>query len=171
MRRVLERNLPAGTQLQAQHLWLLKPPCDAVNKGVWTVMGLAALTVIAKARKYMWVKHSKQKEQQQRRERADAAAPRRRAPTRRQQADQAPEAPPSVLAAHRAVTQLAEAVWDFVDLGRVPRAWIDDGVDAEHPLIGVRTVADAAAAAPAGERRHKHKLVNNSSFDEADIVV
>lgn len=117
VRRVLAHNLPPGTQLRAQHLWLMQPPCAGLHAQVWMVVGLAALTVLASARKHMWALHMSRQEQ-------------------RQQDQQAAE--PHIAATRRAIARLVDGVMDFVDLGEVPDIWKGQ-VQLEHAFIGVRT--------------------------------
>lgn len=142
VRRVLAHNLPAGVQLQAKHLWLLQPPCETLHPQVWMVVGLAALTVMASARKHMWALHI----------------------NRRQQAPNQQAADPHVAATRRAVARLVDGVRDFVDLGRVPDAWVGK-VQADHAFIGVRSVAD-----PANSELRMHALVHNMNIP-ADMLM
>ena len=54
VRRLLQHFLPSGVVVQPCHLWLLTPPHPSVHAGVWVVVGLAALTALDRARRYMW---------------------------------------------------------------------------------------------------------------------
>jgi exonuclease III len=133
VRRVLAHNLPPGTQLQAQHLWLLQPPCAGLHAQVWMVVGLAALTVLASARKHMWALHLGKQEQN-----GERQAGARRARRNRQQDQDQDAAEPHIAATRRAVVRLVDGVMDFVELGEVPDIWKGQ-VQQDHAFIGVRT--------------------------------
>lgn len=118
VRRALQHNLPEGTILQPAHLWLLQPPCPQIHSGVWAVVGLAALTIINSARRYMWAMHCHQQE--------DAA-------NHRLALSPGAQAEPQHMAANRATAKLAAALWDFADTGRMPKKW--EGVVTEDHLF------------------------------------
>ena len=154
VRRVLAHNLPPGVQLQAQHLWLLQPPCGELHPQVWMVVGLAALTVMASARKHMWAMHMRRREQEE-----EERAPQQHRRGARQNGNQAHAqqvAEPHIAATRRATARLVDGVRDFVDMGRVPGVWVRQ-VQADHAFIGVRQ----AVAQP-----HPHELVYNMSIPD-----
>ena len=137
VRRALAHNLPEGTQLQPRHLWLLEPPCPEVHPGVWMVVGMAALTVLQSARKYMWAKHKSNSSNSNNNNRQQQQ--RRRAAARRQQPGQREAAmltPAPVAAAMRAVARLAAALGSFADLGHVPKGW-RGSVSQTHPFLAL----------------------------------
>jgi hypothetical protein len=57
IRTAISHNLSPGSQLLPKHLWLLQPPGEQVEQGVWAVAGMAALSAMAGARKCMWALH------------------------------------------------------------------------------------------------------------------
>ena len=61
---------------------------------------------------------------------------------RRRQGQGAHMLQPSTAAARRAVARLADAVWDFVDVGRLPVDWVNK-VGPGHCFIGVHTTTIA----------------------------
>ena len=138
---LLSHNLPPGEQLQPQHLWLLQAP-GGVFAGVWTVVALAALTAISKARAYMWALHCEQLEER----RAVAAAGGRQLTI--EQAFRMAPRPAAVRvvasesAAHKATAELLAAVHDFVSIDLLPEESTWGRIGPDHPFIGVRPVAN-----------------------------
>jgi hypothetical protein len=61
---------------------------------------------------------------------------------RRRQGDEAHIITASTAAARRAAAMLADAVWDFVDVGRLPMDWVKK-VGERHCFIGVHTTTIA----------------------------
>ena len=136
VRSLLTHNLPPGSQLQPQHLWLLHAP-QGVHAGVWSVVALAALTAIGRARAYMWALHSEQLAQR----RAAAAAGGVQL-TIEQAFGLAPMPAAMRLvvttaAASKATSEVLGTLQDFVHLNCLPTAsW--GGIGQAHPFIGVR---------------------------------
>lgn len=162
VRRTLAHNLPEGVQLRAHHVWLLQPPCEAIHPQVWMVVGLAALTVMQSARKHMWALHMRQQEEAQgvMQQRAGGGRGARRG---RNQAPAQPAAEPHIAATRRAAARLVDGVRDFVDMGRVPAAWVGT-VGEDHAFIGVRPrpVDDNPG-------RHVHEMLYNMRVP-ADLI-
>lgn len=136
VRSLLTHNLPPGSQLLPQHLWLLQAP-QGIHAGVWSVVALAALAAINKARSYMWALHSEQLAQR----RAAAAAGGVQL-TIEQAFGLAPlpaamRVVVTTAAANKATAETLGSVQDFVSLNLLPAAsW--SRVGQAHPFIGVR---------------------------------
>ena len=155
VRKVLTHNLPAGVQLQPYNLWLLQPPTPDIHWGVWAVVGLAALEAMASARKCMWARHMEQQEDEQQISTQQTQRGARGPANGRQQRAQAPALTPWEAAARKAVTRFVDGIWDFVDLGTVPKGW--DGKVAEgHCFIRVLSTPN-----PQGESVHTLKFAVN----------
>ena len=116
---------------------------EGVHAGVWSVVALAALTAISKARSYMWALH------------CELLAARRAAAanggvqlTIEQAFGLAPmpaamRVVVTAAAADRAVAEMLGSVRDFVSLNSLPAdSW--GSIGQQHPFIGVRRL-DAPA--------------------------
>jgi hypothetical protein len=161
VRRALAHNLPPEVQLQAKHLWLLQPPCEAVHPEVWVVVGLAALTVMASARKHMWALHMRRQEEGE--DDGQRQGGGRRARHNRNQAPAQPTVAPHIAATRRAVARLVDGVRDFVDLGQVPPAWVGV-VQENHAFIGVRS-----RPSPTNPGTDMHEIVYTMSIPD-DLI-
>lgn len=142
VRALLSHNLPQDAQVLPQHLWLLQT-LEGVHAGVWSVVALAALTAISKARSYMWALH------------CELLAARRAAAanggvqlTIEQAFGLAPmpaamRVVVTAAAADKAVAEMLGSVRDFVSLNSLPAdSW--GSIGQQHPFIGVRRL-DAPA--------------------------
>ena len=145
VRGLLQANLPAGSQLQPRHLWLLAPP-DRVHPGVWLVAALAALDALAGTRRFMATLQAEAAAQ-----RAVQPAPRGRParqltlhaawrlPPPAAAVAAAPPPPPVVLRGQRdALIRVIAGVQDFAAQGVVPRSWLRGRpVPQDHPFLAV----------------------------------
>ena len=165
VRQLLQRHLPAGVVLHPQHLWLLVPPHPSVHHGVWVVVGLAALTALNRARRFMWSMELDKRRGAAPPGRGAGAAGGGRQLTLHQawglQEAVAPRPLTVVQCAERdAVVRMLAGVRDFVDIGFVPAAWRGaEGLGPSHPFLGFRSDLE-----PAGLR---HRLVLNMRLDPA----
>jgi hypothetical protein len=111
----VRQQLPQGVMLQREHFWLGRPPacsCPALNRGVWEVVAVAAVSAMAAGCKLLlaW--------------------------------EQGKGNPPPPLraelrvrvAAQRAVLSFWAALQDFVSVQRGPRQWVA-GVPLSHPFL------------------------------------
>jgi hypothetical protein len=163
VRKVLTHNLPASVQLQPYHLWLLQPPAPDIHWGVWAVVGLSALEAMACARKCMWARHMEKQEEEHEMPTQATQRAGRGAGRARKQGTQAQPATPWVAAARKAVTRFVDGIWDFVDLGTVPKGW--GGKVAEgHCFVRVHSTPN-----PQGETMHALRFAVNMP-DEDQLV-
>jgi hypothetical protein len=109
----VQRQLPSGVALQREHFWLGRlPACPALNRGVWELVAVAAVSAMAAGRRLLtaWERGS------------GNPPPPLRAELRVR------------VAARRAVLSFWAALQDFVSVQRGPKQWVL-GVPLSHPFL------------------------------------